>query len=336
MSGLDLLKQIRKLNEHTHTPVIMVTGRDDTEAIQEAFQSGATSFLTKPVNLHLVPHHIRFALKAHKNEQQLAIALMEARSAEKLKDQFLANMSHELRTPLNAIIGFSELIANGRSLAMPEQKTIEYATDILNSGTHLLAIVNDVLDLAKVNSGSMQAKIEVVSLEQVFEPAIQMVSVAATNKEIGTHLENQDLQAEVEVDVRLLRQVLVNLLSNAIKFSDRHTTVRLWYEIDTSENLSIFVNDEGIGIDQSQIEQILQPFTQVENAFSRTHEGTGLGLSIAKSFVELMGGTLSITSELGAGTTVRIDLPSAARKQNEATAGLGTLPNSIDIAKIPA
>ena len=316
MSGLQFLRHIRKQTDHANTPVIMLTGRDDMEVIQDAFNSGATSFLTKPINFQLVPHHIRFMLKAFQNEQHLAVALDEARSAEKTKDQFLANMSHELRTPLNAIIGFSELLTNGAKFQLPADKASEYAEDIYNSGTHLLAIVNDVLDLAKVNAGSLKAEPSIVEIEEIFTPALQLVSVSRAERNIDIRTEEPVAGTHVEIDVRLLRQILVNLLSNAIKFSQPNSVVRLGLEVRDDSDLIILVSDQGIGIESDKITEVLKPFTQIEDAFSRGHEGTGLGLPIAKSFTELMGGKLSIDSQLDVGTTVKVSFPNAVRSED--------------------
>ena len=248
-------------------------------------------------------------ITAQVRDAQLMLEAKErAEVANRTKSEFLANMSHELRTPLNAILGFSEVIASrilGNDCA---DRYSEYANDIHTSGTHLLSIINDILDLSKVEAGHAELSESDESLADICQSLRPLIETRLTAAGLDFVMSLPSPDPSIRVDRRKLVQVLVNLLSNATKFTPCGGRVRL-SACYFSGGLAISVSDTGIGIAPEHIETILQPFGQVESAFSRQHQGTGLGLPLARALIELHGGTLSIESAPGHGTEVTVTLP---------------------------
>jgi signal transduction histidine kinase len=229
-----------------------------------------------------------------------------ADAANHAKSEFLANMSHELRTPLNAILGFSDII-RGRMFG-PEvsDRYAEYAGDIHDSGTHLLSIINDVLDLSKIVAGRACIRDEEYSLYALAE---EVRTLVGTSPPADFRVVLPEPAPFLRIDGRKFRQILVNLLSNAFKFTPAGGTVTLEAEVESGGGIQVVVRDTGIGIAPRNLDHVLTPFGQVESAFSRRHHGTGLGLPLAKSLAELHGGTLTIDSVVDHGTTVTVRLP---------------------------
>lgn len=230
-----------------------------------------------------------------------------AESANKSKSEFLANMSHELRTPLNAIIGFSEMMLQATFGPLGSERYAEYMKDIYSSGTHLLTLINDILDMSKIEAGRFTLDCENINLEPVIIEAVRALTPQAQEKAITVHATITD-QLNAEVDKRAVRQIFLNLLSNAVKFtpSGGKIDVKAYQE---TNNIIFVISDTGVGIPQSAIKKLGQAFEQVENQFTKTHTGSGLGLAISRSLVELHKGTLEIKSKHGKGTSVTITLP---------------------------
>jgi len=241
-------------------------------------------------------------------EDALRRAQMEAEVANRAKSQFLANVSHELRTPLNAIIGFSEIM-NGELMG-PLGSTIykEYASDIHESGRHLLAIINDILDLSRVEAGQTALNESTIDLKKLVAACLILVRGRAHASGLTMSVETPTTVPDVIGDERLLKQTLLNLLSNAIKFTPKGGAIRIATKA-TSAGIELSVSDSGIGMSENELAKVAKPFVQLENWLVRKYEGTGLGLSIAKAFCELHGGRLEITSAPGRGTTATIHLP---------------------------
>jgi two-component system cell cycle sensor histidine kinase PleC len=237
-----------------------------------------------------------------RSEETSRQALAEARAANEAKTSFLATMSHELRTPLNAIIGFSETI-ECRFFGDDMARYSEYGGHICRSGKHLLSLINDVLDIAKVQSGKTELSIEPVSLDKVIAEAMEGVLPQAQKRAIRMSRQGVCLPPLL-CDALRMRQVFLNLLSNAVKFTPQGGSVAVAAAID-ERGIAIVVRDTGIGMAQRDIPKALMPFGQVHNP-QTSHEGTGLGLPLAKKLVELQGGTFEIESELGIGTVVTI------------------------------
>ena len=232
-----------------------------------------------------------------------------AETANRSKSEFLANMSHELRTPLNAIIGFSEIMGSGLFGELGSPKYKEYATDIHASGTHLLELINDILDMSKIEAGRMTLETQPLEISEVVEESLRLVSGRAEMASVTVENELPELPV-VNADKRAVKQVLLNLLSNAVKFTPAGGTIHLKGG-KKDGFVTIAVEDTGIGIPASALPKIGRPFEQVESQHSKKHKGTGLGLALSRSLVELHGGDLTIESTEGVGTTVSFTLPLA-------------------------
>jgi signal transduction histidine kinase len=236
-------------------------------------------------------------------------ALAEAVRANKSKSEFLATMSHELRTPLNAIIGFSDIIKRELFGSIENERYADYAKDIHSAGSHLLSIINDILDLAKAESGKLQLNEHEFDLTETLEACVRMCAGRADAGRIEMIFFGGQSEIRALADERLILQVVANLLTNAIKFTPENGTVRIYVTATPQKGIIITVTDTGIGIAPENVERVLRPFEQVENSYARKHGGSGLGLPYAKRLVELHGGELRIESELGKGTSVTVSLP---------------------------
>ena len=258
-------------------------------------------------------------------EFQLRLTMQAAQQANRAKSHFLANMSHELRTPLNAIIGFSELMLGGR---VKPEKQKEYVGDIAEGGRHLLGVLNNVLDMARIESGKVELEDRVVRLGDVVEHALSMLGGREAHP--GKNLRssgNGDIL--VRVDEVRLRQAVINLVSNALKFTGDGGLIDI--RIDrVADGVDLTVQDNGEGIPADKLPVIMEPFGQAESSYARSHGGVGLGLPIVKSLVELHGGSFTIESEHGHGTLARVHLPKdrvvdVADQNTDMRAGQGAL-----------
>jgi two-component system cell cycle sensor histidine kinase PleC len=230
-----------------------------------------------------------------------------AQAANQSKSEFLANMSHELRTPLNAVIGFSEIMKARMFGPLGSEKYEEYNDDIHASGKHLLGLINDILDMSKIEAGQMQIEREEVNLGPVIDEAVRLITTQAADKSIKI---NHDIDTELHLlaDRRAMKQVVLNLLSNAVKFTNDHGKITV--RARKVDNAILFsVRDTGIGIPRHALSKIGQPFEQVQKQFSKSKDGSGLGLAISRSLTKLHGGTMRIKSQEDVGTTVSIRIP---------------------------
>ena len=228
---------------------------------------------------------------------ELKRSLHLAEQSIKAKTQFLASMSHELRTPLNAIIGFSELLVNEVFGRLGDSHYRDYAQDICDSGRHLLGLINDVLDLSKLDTVVLEAYNEPVELSEFLQKTAQMMRPQADRSGIALNDRLDEFLPTILTDERRLRQVVLNLLSNAIKFTAR------------GGGVTIAVSDTGVGIAPEDIPKAMENYGQVQTGWSRTQEGTGLGLPLSKRLVELLGGTFVLESKVGVGTNVILTFP---------------------------
>ena len=259
-------------------------------------------------------------------ERELRAAKEQAEAASQTKSQFLANMSHELRTPLNAVIGFSEIIKSGLLSPDDRVKYREYANDIYVSGRHLLELINDILDLSRVESGHMDLTRSRTSLAALAHSALRFVKDGAYDAGIELDVALAPDAPPIEVDERKIKQVLINLLNNAVKFTPAGGRVRLEAEIEADGTALFRVVDSGVGMTDQEIEIALQLFCQVDGSLTRRHDGAGLGLPLSKALVELHGGTMRLDSAPGLGTTISVRLPGACPHDRH---GGGDLPQDL-------
>jgi signal transduction histidine kinase len=329
LDGFQVLDALRADEATKRLPVIVITGREDVVAIDRAFARGASSFIVKPINWRLLNYQIRFVDRAHRAERQLLDRVREveltkrelertsselieasrgAQKASEAKSQFLAAISHELRTPLNAIIGFAEMLTAQALGPIGNERYRRYAQDIRDSGAHLLAMINDILELSRMDADRATLHDEEFSPADVIAEALRMVEPQAEGAGLSLSTGIAPNLPRLNADRRLVRQVLVNLLANAVRFTPAGGTVSV-HAFSRGAELCLEVRDTGIGIAPEDIPRALERFSQVDGRLSRKYDGAGLGLPMAKQFMELHGGTLELASTPGAGTQVLIAFP---------------------------
>jgi two-component system cell cycle sensor histidine kinase PleC len=230
-----------------------------------------------------------------------------AEEANRTKSKFLANISHELRTPLNAIIGFSEIMQSGMFGALGSAKYLEYCRDIHQSGAYLLGVINDVLDMSRIEAGRMALDLEQLTLDGLVEESIRVVNTEAAAQHISVSWHSGS-EIRITGDRRALKQIMLNLLSNAVKFTPAGGRIRVRARA-IGDAVLFSVADSGIGIPRAALKKLGRPFEQVGNQFTKSHRGSGLGLAITASLANLHGGAMRIRSREGKGTVVSVRLP---------------------------
>jgi len=255
----------------------------------------------------LVSSAIRDITERKRIEQKLHVA-------SRMKSEFLANMSHELRTPLNGIIGFSELLVDEKAGPLNARQK-EFLNDILGSGQHLLQLINDVLDLSKVEAGKMELYPQKFDIEKAIKDICAVVSPLSKKKSIRIGIEVSPDMQTVMLDPHKFKQVLYNLLSNAVKFTDEGGSVTIEAGLTDERKVRMNVHDTGIGIDAANLEKIFHEFTQIDSGSTRRYEGTGLGLALTRKLVEFQAGTISVTSRTGKGSIFTVELPQSDQSQ---------------------
>ncbi len=262
------------------------------------------------------------------NEEFAEQLRIEAEQSNVAKSQFLANISHELRTPLNAILGFSELLNSPLITNIAPEKRSEYVSLIHHSASHLLTLLNGILDMSKIENGMYEIFPECFSLSKTLENTTAMMRGQAARNSIELVTSGFDELPEIVADERAVKQIVINLLSNAIKFSDEYGKVMIIAE-RKARTIGLTIVDQGVGISAENLENLGKPFFQADSKYDRKYEGTGLGLSIVKGLVELHNGSISFASERGKGTTVRLTLPIHGKSGRQ-------IPGSNAVEKITA
>ncbi|MBF2009279.1 MAG: response regulator [Chlorogloeopsis fritschii C42_A2020_084] len=342
--GLSLIHEIRFRG--IKVPLVVLTGQGDEQIAVELMKAGATDYLSKSrVSSEILAQILRNAIRVYRAEMQVAFVNQQLREsnelltqqnqeleaqrqqielqnqklmeASQLKTQFLATMSHELRTPMNAIIGFSQLLLRPQcgSLTQQQRNMVER---IFNNGKHLLMLLNEVLDFSKLEAGKLNLNPEIFDLSQVVKATTaEMISLAEAKK-LSVQVQSDLQNAVVFNDPLRVRQILINLLSNAIKFTESGS---IGVDVKELPNnyVEIAVWDTGIGIASSDIKYIFEAFRQIDQNITRKYPGTGLGLPVVDALVQMMGGKISVESQLGKGSVFRIELPrqiSPAKQQS--------------------
>ncbi len=334
MDGYATCAALRKLPEGTDTPVLIMTGLDDYNSITQAYDAGATDFLTKPLNGLLLTHRVRYIVRSSLVVQELRdsqASLVQARDAAlestRLKSEFLATVSHEIRTPMNGVLGMTEWLMDTQ--LTPEQRGCAEA--IRTSGDTLLSIISNILDFSKIESGKLQLQQIDFDVRQLLEDIVGPFRQRTQLK--GVALACQ-IQAQVPIwlhgDPDRLRQIVSNLLGNAIKFTE-HGEIVLRVEVDERQDpinpdrpvasrpvdgsarrlvsVRFSVADTGIGIAPEACTRIFQPFMQADGSTTKKYGGTGLGLAICQQLVDLMGGSIGVDSEPGQGSVFHVTVP---------------------------
>lgn len=341
MDGYEVCQRLKRDPRTMNIPVIFLTAKAEAEDEEKGLKLGAVDYITKPICPPLVMARVKIHLaqKAmddflrNQNDflerevarrtrevmagRAIAVKNLQLEEASRMKSEFLANMSHELRTPLNAIIGFSEVLRDGLlgELA-PQQK--EYVNDIFDSGNHLLSLINEILDLSKVEAGKMTLELEPLQPATLVQACIQVVREMVMAHHLNLTTDIEDGLGEIWLDQRKVKQILYNLLSNAVKFTPdggevhvearrvgREATVGRSFE----HYLELTVSDSGVGISATDQARLFEPFIQIDSTLARRYEGTGLGLVLVKRLAELHGGEVALQSVPGKGSTFSVWLP---------------------------
>jgi signal transduction histidine kinase len=323
-TGLELVEPLKRVRPDLLC--ILATAYADTDTAVGALRQGVYDFMMKPLDMNQLLATLercvdRLYLEKEKKaaEEAMLVAMERAEAADRAKTLFLTHMSHELRTPLNAVLGFSEIIKEQAFGPVGSSKYQEYAQDIHGSGQHLLALINDILDLAKIESGTSDLDEEDIDIPGLVRSAVKLVQQRAQSGGLVLEVSLGESLPALRADLRKVRQILINLLANAIRFTEPGGKVEVRAWASPNNGIVFQVIDTGIGIALEDIPKALRMFGQVESDLGRASPGTGLGLSLTKSLAELHGGSLDLQSEVGVGTTVTIRFP-AERKIVQAKA----------------
>jgi DNA-binding response OmpR family regulator len=335
LSGPETCRRIKQTPALRDIPVLMLTARDDRESMIEGINAGADDYIGKAAEFDVLKARLRAQLRRKQYEdenrrirdklvrreaeasytlalesanRELALAKEQAEDSSRAKSSFLANMSHELRTPLNAIIGFAELLYDGHvDPASPEHH--EFLGDILTSGRHLLQLINDILDLSKVEAGKLEFHPEPVRLPRLVGEVLAVLRTTAGNRRIRIESDLEPALGELVIDPARLKQVLYNYLSNALKFTPEGGHIAIRARAEDAERFRLEVEDTGIGIAAADVGRLFTEFQQLDAGADKRHGGTGLGLALTRRLVEAQGGSVGVASTPGTGSTFHAILP---------------------------
>ena len=317
LDGFAVLDQLKANLKLRDVPVIVTSSIEGLDNIIRCIELGAEDFLPKPINQVLLKARIGAILEKKRLRDQLFDKIQEKNRqlelASQHKSQFLANMSHELRTPLNAIIGLADMMV-GNAARFGTEKALEPLRRVLSAGRHLLTLINDILDLSKIEAGRMELNLASFSLEPVIDEVVKTIEplVAKNGNQVAVHCDGEI--GTMRADQMRLRQALLNLMSNANKFTERGTiTIDARHRQENGDDwITLAVTDTGIGMTPEQMGKLFQEFSQASSSTASKYGGTGLGLVISRRFCQMMGGDITVKSEPGRGSTFTIRLPRIA------------------------
>ena len=301
MDGIELCRRLKAASSTRLVPVLVVTALDSRERRLAALEGGADDFLSKPIDRVELLARVRSLLRLKGVMDQL-------QDANLAKNEFLANMSHEMRQPLNSILGFTELLLTNPQALADQPRAHRYIDNVQTAGRHLLALITDVLDLAKIESRRLELTLIEVEVKELLTSLYEMMLPIARSKGVRLRVRAQPRLAVVADDMRL-RQIVLNLVTNAVKFTPSGGLVSIGASSGAGW-MEITVADTGVGIAVEDQGRVFEAFTQLDVATNR-EPGAGLGLAMVKQLTELHGGRVSLESELGRGTTVKVRLPRA-------------------------
>lgn len=305
-NGFDVLREVRENFKAEEIAVIMVTTQSDGKGIARAFEEGAFDYIPKPATESEIKARVRNAIRAIHLLREQKHLRQQAEAANQSKSAFLANMSHEIRTPMTAILGYTEILElEARTHQMPEL-FLDSLDTIRRNGGHLMELINDILDLSKIEAGKLDVESIACSPQTIVEEVMELVQVRAEAK--GLKLEADfkfPLPAQIHSDPTRIRQILINLIGNAIKFTEVGT-IRLETELLQAPydepQIQFTIVDQGIGMSEAQMTNLFRPFSQADSSTSRKYGGTGLGLTICKRLANILGGDISVQSEINHGS----------------------------------
>lgn len=290
------------------TPVVLVTGLDDEESVQTAFEVGATTFISKPLQWTLLGHQTRYLLRSAALENELRTAKAAVEEASLSKSRMFATLCHELRTPLNGVIGFADILLGQGLGPIGDQGYLDYAKDIRQCGDDLLAQVNQMLLLSRLEAGLAPLKASSVSVDQIITHSISPYRKQAEVRAVAINMRPLAEPMRFWCDVEILKSGLAALIDNAVKFSPFGGTVEVSAEL-LGDQIAVTVSDQGEGVESDDLESLMRPFNQAQTGLDRAHNGLGLGLPIARLAAERHSGRLAIANALTGGFVASIILP---------------------------
>jgi two-component system sensor histidine kinase/response regulator len=316
LDGFGLLRQLRQNPRTLDLPVIVCTSHNDRESIDRAYQLGAASFITKPINWPQFLHHVQFVMRNGQTERALRAAQVEAMAASRMKNAMFQVLSHELKTPVTALIGLTDVMEKSLRGRTKDAET-EQLEHVIDAASRLNGIVSDILLLSKALASSAPQQFGQALLSEILEDSFVGMKSPATAKTVQLMLRPVEADLVLHCDSHLLRQALNKLIDNAIKFSPRGAVVEVWSHVRPDGSLIISVKDSGPGLSKQKLRECLQPFIQENMTYARPAEGLGLGLPIARSICEAHGGELAIQTSPGQGLVAAIVLPASLAKPLE-------------------